>query len=99
MYKYDFYYGSLGPGEVFLRCYEVTSNTPLSEDRLIEQSRVEIPPQKQFGKVVNKQSFTIYEGDWDDYYAARIEVWFKSSETNKENKLMEKVYRVEGWMR
>ena len=99
MYKYDFYYGSLGPGEVFLRCYEVTSNTPLSEDRLIEQSRVEIPPQKQFGKVVNMQPFTIYEGDWDDYYAARIEVWFKSSETNKENKLMEKIYRVEGWKR
>ena len=99
MYKYDFYYTSLEPGEVFLRCYEVTSNTPLSEDRLIEQSRVKISSQKQFGKVVNKQSFTIYEGDWDDYYAARIEVWFKSSETNKESKLMEKVYRVEGWMR
>ena len=99
LYKYDFYYGSLESGDIFLRCYEVTSNTPLSEDRLIERSRVKISPQKQFGKVVNKQSFTIYEGDWDDYYAARIEVWFKSSETNKESKLMEKVYRVEGWMR
>ena len=99
MYKYDFYYGSLGPGEVFLRCYEVSSNIPLSEDRLIEESRVSISPQKQFGKVVNKQSFTIYEGDWDDYYAARIEVWFKDAETNQESKLMEKVYRVEGWMR
>ena len=99
LYKYDFYYGSLGPGEIFLRCYEVTSNTPLSEDRLIEESRVKISPQKRFGKVVNKQSFTIYEGDWDDYYAARLEVWFKSTENNKERKLMEKVYRVEGWMR
>lgn len=99
LYKYDFYYGGLELGEIFLRCYEVTSNTPLSEDRLIEQSRVKISPQKQFGKVVNKQSFIIYEGDWDDYYAARVEVWFKSSETNKESKLMEKVYRVEGWMR
>ena len=99
LYKYDFYYGSLGPGEVFLRCFEVTSNIPLSEDRLIEQSRVKISPQKQFGKVVNKQSFTIYEGDWEDYYAARIEVWFRSAETKKESKLMEKVYRVEGWMR
>lgn len=99
MYKYDFYYGSLGPGEVFLRCYEVSSNIPLSEDRLIEESRVSVSPQKQFGKVVNKQSFTIYEGDWDDYYAARIEVWFKDTETNQESKLMEKVYRVEGWMR
>ena len=99
LYKYDFYYGSLGRGEIFLRCYEVTSNMALSEDRLIEESRVKVSPQNQFGQVVNKQSFTIYEGDWDDYYAARIEVWFKSSETNKESKLMEKVYRVEGWMR
>ena len=99
LYKYDFYYGSLGPGEVFLRCFEVTSNIPLSEDRLIEESRVKVSPQKQFGQVVNKQSFTIYEGDWDDYYAARIEVWFKNAETNQESKLLEKVYRVEGWMR
>lgn len=99
LYKYDFYYGSLGRGEIFLRCYEVTSNMPLSEDRLIEESRVKVSPQKQFGQVVNKQSFTIYEGDWDDYYAARIEVWFKNAETNQESKLLEKVYRVEGWMR
>jgi len=99
MYKYDFYYGSLGPGEVFLRCYEVTSCQSLSEDRLTEQSRVAIRPQKQFGQVVDKQPFTIYEGDWGDYYAVRIEVWFKSAETNKERKLLEKVYRVEGWMR
>ena len=99
LYKYDFYYGSLGRGEIFLRCYEVTSNMALSEDRLIEESRVKVSPQKHFGKVVNKQSFTIYEGDWEDYYAARIEVWFKNAETNQESKLLEKVYRVEGWMR
>ena len=99
LYKYDFYYGSLGRGEIFLRCYEVTSNMALSEDRLIEESRVKVSPQNQFGQVVNKQSFTIYEGDWDDYYAARIEVWFKNAETNRESKLLEKVYRVEGWMR
>ena len=99
LYKYDFYYGSLGRGEIFLRCYEVTSNMALSEDRLIEESRVKVSPQNQFGQVVNKQSFTIYEGDWDDYYAARIEVWFKNAETNQESKLLEKVYRVEGWMR
>ncbi len=99
LYKYDFYYGSLGRGEIFLRCYEVTSNMALSKDRLIEESRVKVSPQNQFGQVVNKQSFTIYEGDWDDYYAARIEVWFKNAETNQESKLLEKVYRVEGWMR
>ena len=43
--------------------------------------------------------FTIYEGDWEDYYAARIEVWHKDASTQKETKLLEKVYRVDGWMR
>lgn len=46
-----------------------------------------------------QQEFTIYEGDWGDYYAARIEVWHKDAQTGMERKLMEKVYRVEGWMR
>lgn len=98
-YKYDFYYGQLPSGEVFLRCFEVTGNIPLSEDRLREQSRVTIPSRTQFGQVVGKQAFTIYEGDWEDYYAARIEVWFRNAETNEEQKLLEKVYRVDGWMR
>ncbi|MBP5375589.1 MAG: hypothetical protein J6Y38_04560 [Bacteroidaceae bacterium] len=48
---------------------------------------------------MDKQEFTIYEGVWDDYYAARVEVWFKDAETRKERKLVEKVYRVEGWQR
>ena len=52
-----------------------------------------------FSKLVDKQRFTIYEGDWFDYYAARIEVWFKDTKTGDEKKLLEKVYRVEGWMR
>ena len=34
-----------------------------------------------------------------DYYAARIEVWHRNAETKQEMKLLEKVYRVEGWMR
>ena len=33
------------------------------------------------------------------YYAAKIEVWHKDAKTGRETKLMEKVYRVEGWMR
>jgi hypothetical protein len=99
MYKYDFYYGPLPAGDIYLRCFEVTKNIPLSEDRLTESSRVNIGSTTSFTKLANKQEFTIYEGDWGDYYAARIEVWYKNAATKQEKKLHEKVYRVEGWMR
>ena len=99
IYTYDFYYGSLPAGEIYLKCFEVTENLPLSEERIAESSRVAIDSTSSFSKLVRRQEFTIYEGDWGDYYAARIEVWHRDAATKKEKKLMEKVYRVEGWMR
>ncbi len=83
----------------FSWCFEVTKNLPLSETRISKESRVEIKPTNSFSKVVDQQRFFIYEGVWGDYYAARIEVWFKDAKTKEEKKLLEKVYRVEGWMR
>ena len=99
IYNYDFYYPALPAGEVFLRCYEVSQNIPLSEDRLPERSTVSVGATSSFSRIVTQKEFTIYEGDWDDYYAARIEVWFRDAESKQEKKLCEKVYRVEGWMR
>jgi len=99
IYKYDFYYPSLPAGDVFLRCYEVTKNIPLSEERIREKSTVSVDSTYSFSQVVDKKEFTVYEGDWGDYYAARIEVWHRDANTGKEKKLMDKIYRVEGWMR
>lgn len=99
IYQYDFYYHALPAGEIFLRCYEVSKNIPLSENRLKERSTVIIDSTYTFSKLVNKKEFTIYEGDWGDYYAARIEVWHYDKGTGKEKRLMSKIYRVEGWMR
>ena len=99
IYTYDFYYPSLPAGEIFLRCYEVTENIPLSEDRLGRRSSVHVDSTNSFSKLVNQYEFTIYEGDWEDYYAARIEVWFRDATSKKERKLCEKIYRVEGGMR
>jgi len=96
VYSYDFYYGPLPAGEIYLRCFEVTENIPLSENFLTEDSRVEISQTTSFSKLVDQQSFTISEGDMGDYYAARIEVWFENETTRKEKKLLEKVYRIEG---
>ena len=99
LYEYDFYYPYLPAGDIFLRCYEVTKEIPLSEDRLPEASKVSVDSTSFFTQLVDKQEFTIYEGEWGDYYAARIEVWFRNAGTGEERKLLEKVYRVEGWMR
>ena len=99
MYTYDFYYPAIEEGEIFLRCYEATKNKPLSPERIPEASKVAVPSTTSFSKLVEGQRFTIYPGDWGDYYAARIEVWYRDAKTGNERKLMEKVYRVEGWQR
>ena len=96
---YDLYYDALSAGEIFLRCYEATRDIPLSEERIPEESRVSINSTTSFSKLISRKKFTIYEGDYGDYYAARIEVWHRNAETKREMKLLEKVYRVEGWMR
>ncbi len=99
IYEYDFYYPALPAGDICLRCFEATKEIPLSEDRLTEASKVSVDSTYFFSQLVDKKEFTIYEGEWGDYYAARIEVWFRDAQTGKERKLTEKVYRVEGWTR
>lgn len=99
IYLYDFHYPSLPAGEIFLRCYEVTENIPLSEEDVSVRSKVKNTATDSFAQLVNKQEFSIYEGVWGDYYAARIEVWHRDATTKKERKLLEKIYRVEGWER
>ena len=98
IYEYSFYYPQLPAGTIFLRCYEVTENLPLSEERIIEESCQHTNGTNHFSCLVSKKQFTIYEGDWNEYYAARIEVWFKAP-NGHERKLLEKIYAVEGWMR
>lgn len=98
-YVYDFHYPALEEGEIFLRCYEATGNIPLSSEPISLASRVSVPSTTSFSRVVEKQGFIIYPGDWGDYYAARVEVWHRDAKTGNERKLLEKVYRVEGWQR
>lgn len=100
-YCYSFYYTGLPAGKIFLKCFEATENIPLSEDRIPERSAVSVGSTEgfPFHQMVDHQCFTIYEGDYEDYYAARMEVWFRDSLSGAERKLTEKVYRVDGWMR
>ena len=98
-YLYDFSFPALPAGTLFLKCYEVGDNIPLSENVMRRNTSVSCSATESFTKLVEKREFVIYEGDWGDYYAVRVEVWHKDGATRKEHKLMEKVYRMEGWMR
>lgn len=98
-YKYDFSYSALPKGRIYLKCYEITENIPLSTESILSESTVPIDSTYSFSKLVNWEDFTIYEGEWDDFYAVRVEVWHQNDKTGEENKLMEKIYKMDGWMR
>ncbi|MGY6650418.1 hypothetical protein [Wenyingzhuangia sp. IMCC45574] len=96
IYEYMFWYTPKQDGSVYLKVFEITQNDPLSVPRLTDRSKMKVA--KGESTLVNKD-FTIYEGDWGQYYVARIEVWFAPENNREEYKLIEKNYIVEGWMR
>ena len=98
-YYYDFYYNALPSGDIFLRCYEVTENIPLSQQSILEETSVHVDQTFSFSKLVDKKIITIFEGDIGDFYAARFEVWHRDATTGNEKKLVEKIYRVQGYSR
>jgi hypothetical protein len=50
-------------------------------------------------KFIYESPITIYEGDWGVYYPARFELWFVPDSGQQERKLIEQIFKVEGWMR
>ncbi|SHK37043.1 hypothetical protein SAMN05444371_2124 [Epilithonimonas mollis] len=96
IYEYYFWYKPTEKGKLYLKASEITHNIPLSEQRIKDKSSIEIEPKDNlqlFHKV-----FTIYEGDWGKFYGSKISVYFKP-DGRPEQKLIEKNYIVEGWMR
>ncbi|KGO91816.1 hypothetical protein [Flavobacterium subsaxonicum] len=83
-------------GTIYLKAFEITENDQLSAESLKLRSSAEINSDN-----INLYSrrFTIYEGDWDQPYGARIEVWLKPDNGGKDYKLLQKNYKIEGWMR
>ena len=99
MYEYDFWVSNLEDGEVYLKAFEITQEYRLSQDQLDKYSIVYVHnPTDSIKRFSLNSYFTIYEGDWGDYYAARFEVWFKPTNGNKERKLFQKKFKIEGWM-
>lgn len=99
IYNYSFYYPELLSGTIYLRCFEVSKNEELSARRLKDATSVDFHRHNKFGKIVDMREFTIYEGDWGEYYAVRVEVWYHDPGKKEDRMLMSKIYRMEGWMR
>ena len=97
-------------GKIYLKLYEATTNLPLSEyikyNTTIEVEASDtaiIYAMKSEGKhsveTKNTQYFTVHEGPWDDYYAARVELWYQPESGGEEQLLHSVIYQIEGWSR
>ena len=97
IYKYQATVNVDEDGDVYLRAYEVTKGTRLSADRMRQRTTEKIIGKGEHTIGVGKE-FTIYEGDWGKFYAARLEIWFVPANGGKPRKLKEKLFKVQGWM-
>lgn len=93
----------VNPGEagmIYLKAFEVTQNIPLSKARLKTGSNEWIGWSSNADELFYSNTpITIYEGDWGKPYAARFEVWFVPDSGKAERKLLDRVFKIEGWQR
>lgn len=97
IYDADIWCNPGEPGLLYLKAFEITRETRLSERRMPKvKAGYSSDPSEMFLKEID---FTIYEGNWGQYYGARFEVWFKPDSGQPDRKLLEKNFKIEGWMR
>lgn len=99
-YEADVWCNPKEVGTIYLRAFEITTNTELSNPRLLLRTEQAIDFNGDTENLyLYQMKFIIYEGNWGQYYGARFEVWFKPSNGTPERKLLEKNYKIDGWMR
>jgi len=100
LYRYSVFLPTIEEGHVYLRAFEITKNTALSVRRLREQSKMPVFNRSDsVARFTLPDQFIIYEGDPGNPYAARFEVWFVPENGDREYKLMERNFIIEGWRR
>ena len=100
LYKYEAWVNPGEKGFVFIKAYEITKEIPLSADQLKQRTLRGVgysDNPKQFFRADG--DITIFEGDWGQYYGARFELWFAPATGAPERKLLERSYKIDGWMR
>ena len=102
-YQFAFLYPRIAKGYIYLKAFEVTHNTPLSADALRKETMLLVDnPTDEVRSFSKENVFTIYEGDFKQYYAARFEVWYLPVQGGGGRagcKLFDKNFKVEGWQR
>ena len=86
-------------GFAYTRAYNAETGERLSEERITERSTRYVGWSRD-GKTFfpYNSEITVYEGDWDNTYEARFELWHRS-ETNTEIKMAEITRLINGWQR
>ena len=86
-------------GEAYVKAFDTKDNSRLSADRMTPRTT------RQIGWSENRKTvfpyeteLTVYEGDWDNQYEARFEIWFRDKD-GQERKLAEKTRQIFGWQR
>lgn len=101
MYQYEIFLHKIEKGNVYLKFYEITTNQILSEENIKRDSKIQVfNATDELKKFKLNDPFTIKEGNWDQFYGSKIEVWFQPENLDlKERKLFSKNYIVQGWER
>lgn len=87
-------------GTVYLKAFEHTKNTPLSVTGIQQESKEYVGWSPDLGEqFFYNTNITIGEGDWGTFYPARFELWFVPQSGEPEKKLIEKIFKIEGWQR
>ncbi len=87
-------------GTAYLRAYEVTTGQRLSAEILEQDTATHLGGSADAASLVPyRAEATIAEGNWGQFYAARFELWYRPDNGGAERKLLERVYRIEGWQR
>jgi hypothetical protein len=98
IYEYDFWTNKIESGKIYLKAFEITQDEEISTGNLKKDSKISIGNPSDSIVRFSSTRFTIYEGDWGKYYAARFEVWLIPTTGGQERKLFEKNFKIEGWM-
>ena len=110
VYRYMVYLPPMDEeGDIYLKMYEATTNLPLSEKVVKNRSNIHILPsdtaiiyqmkENSSWSENMREAIIINEGSWEDYYAARTELWFRPANGGEERLVYSKIFRIEGYSR
>ena len=112
VYRYMVYLPPMDEeGDIYLKMYEATTNLPLSERIVKNRSSIHILPSDtaviyQMKEISMsswsedmREAIIIDEGSWEDYYAARTELWFRPTNGGEERLIYSKIFRIDGYSR